>query len=137
MAESLARRLLPAFNTPTGLPYGTINLRYGVPSQETPITCVSCCSSFIMEFGTLSRLTGIIDYCLVLRMLCALCNTGDPVFEETAVNAITAIWKRRSKIGLVCEKTSLIKYFIVAYNTKYCQLCNIMKYFYLVYLLAR
>ncbi len=59
MAESLARRLLPAFNTPTGLPYGTINLRYSVPPQETPITCVSCCSSFIMEFGTLSRLTGM------------------------------------------------------------------------------
>lgn len=58
MAESLARRLLPAFATPTGLPFGTINLRYGVPTTETPVTCTACCSSFIVEFGTLSRLTG-------------------------------------------------------------------------------
>ena len=58
MAESLARRLLPAFNTPTGLPYGTVNLRYGVPPMETTVTCVACCSSFILEFGTLTRLTG-------------------------------------------------------------------------------
>ena len=58
MAESLARRLLPAFDTPTGLPYGTINLRYGVPVSETPVTCTACCSSYIVEFGTLSRLTG-------------------------------------------------------------------------------
>jgi len=24
-----------AFNTPTGLPYGTVNLKYGVPAKET------------------------------------------------------------------------------------------------------
>ena len=58
MAESLARRLLPAFATPTGLPYGTINLRYGVPIKETPVTCTACCSSFLVEFGSLTRLTG-------------------------------------------------------------------------------
>lgn len=48
----------PAFDTPTGLPYGTINLLYGVPPGEVPITCTACCASFIVEFGTLSRLTG-------------------------------------------------------------------------------
>jgi mannosidase alpha-like ER degradation enhancer 2 len=82
MAHSLALRLLPAFDTPTGLPYGTINLRYGVPPSETPITCVACCSSFLIEFGTLSRLT------------------GDPIFEQTALKSVHAIWQRRSSIGL-------------------------------------
>lgn len=82
MAESLARRLLPAFNTPTGLPYGTVNLRYGVPPMETTVTCVACCSSFVLEFGTLTRLT------------------GDPIFEETALKSVYGIWERRSPLGL-------------------------------------
>lgn len=30
-----AKRLLPAFDTKTGMPYGTVNLRYGVPINET------------------------------------------------------------------------------------------------------
>ena len=34
-ATDLANRLLPAFNTPTGIPFGTINLRFGVPQDES------------------------------------------------------------------------------------------------------
>ena len=40
------------------MPYGTVNLRYGVPPGETPITCTAGVGTFIVEFGTLSRLTG-------------------------------------------------------------------------------
>jgi mannosidase alpha-like ER degradation enhancer 2 len=58
MAENVARRLLPAFNTPTGMPYGTVNLRSGVPEGETTVTCTAGVGTFILEFGTLSRLTG-------------------------------------------------------------------------------
>ena len=29
LAVDLANRLLPAFNTTTGMPYGSVNLRYG------------------------------------------------------------------------------------------------------------
>jgi len=29
LAERFAQRLLPAFNTDTGMPYGTVNLKYG------------------------------------------------------------------------------------------------------------
>ena len=47
-----------AFNTPTGMPYGTVNLRYGVPPSETSITCTAGCGTFIIEFGTISALTG-------------------------------------------------------------------------------
>lgn len=48
----------------TGMPYGTVNLREGVPDGETPITCTAGVGTYIVEFGTLSRLT------------------GDPVYEE-------------------------------------------------------
>ncbi|XP_035212115.1 ER degradation-enhancing alpha-mannosidase-like protein 2 [Stegodyphus dumicola] len=83
LAEKVARKLLPAFNTKTGMPYGTVNLLYGVPPGETPITCTAGVSTFIIEFGTLSQLT------------------GDPVFENVAVNALNALWQRRSPLGLV------------------------------------
>ncbi|XP_038069727.1 ER degradation-enhancing alpha-mannosidase-like protein 2 [Patiria miniata] len=82
MAETVARRILPAFNTPTGMPYGTVNLAHGVPAGETPVTCTACVGTYILEFGTLSRLT------------------GDPVFEETALKALNALWQCRSDIGL-------------------------------------
>lgn len=65
------------------MPYGTVNLRHGVPSGETPVTCTAGVGTFLVEFGALSRLT------------------GDPVFEETASKAMDALWLRRSKIGLV------------------------------------
>lgn len=83
LAEDVGRRLLPAFDTPTGMPYGTVNLRYGVPPGETTITCTAGIGTFILEFGTLSRLT------------------GDPVYEEVAMNALLALRHYRSPIGLV------------------------------------
>lgn len=46
------------------MPYGTVNLRYGVPEGETSITCTAGVGTFIIEFGALSRLT------------------GDPIYEE-------------------------------------------------------
>lgn len=83
LAEDVARRLLAAFDTATGMPYGTVNLRYGVPVGETSITCTAGVGTFILEFGTLSRLT------------------GDPLFEEVAMNALHALYHHRSSIGLV------------------------------------
>lgn len=41
LAEDLAYRLLPAFETPTGIPYGTVNLEYGVPVNESQFTCLA------------------------------------------------------------------------------------------------
>ena len=74
---------LTAFDTPTGMPYGTVNLAHGVPPGETSVTCTACVGTYIVEFGALSRLT------------------GDPVFEETALRALKSLWKCRSEIGLV------------------------------------
>ncbi|VDL79262.1 unnamed protein product [Nippostrongylus brasiliensis] len=78
LAEAMATRLLPAFNTETGMPYGTVNLKYGVPKSETPITCTAG-----VEFGTLSRLT------------------GNPQFERVALRALESLWRTRSSLGLV------------------------------------
>ncbi|XP_038659558.1 ER degradation-enhancing alpha-mannosidase-like protein 2 isoform X3 [Scyliorhinus canicula] len=83
LAEEAARRLLPAFQTPTGMPYGTVNLMNGVNPSETPVTCTAAIGTFILEFATLSRLT------------------GDPVFEDVARKALDALWDSRSDIGLV------------------------------------
>ncbi|XP_045521040.1 ER degradation-enhancing alpha-mannosidase-like protein 2 [Pieris brassicae] len=83
LAEDVAHRLIAAFDTTTGMPYGTINLRSGVPPGETSITCTAGVGTFIIEFGTLSRLT------------------GDPLYEEVAYNALKALYHHRSPIGLV------------------------------------
>uniref|UniRef100_A0AC35TYK7 Alpha-1,2-Mannosidase n=1 Tax=Rhabditophanes sp. KR3021 TaxID=114890 RepID=A0AC35TYK7_9BILA len=83
LAREFANKLLPAFRTTTGMPYGTVNLKYGVNKNETPITCTACIGTLIVEFGTLTRLT------------------GDPIYESTAMKALNALWKTRSEIGLV------------------------------------
>ncbi|KAL7292785.1 hypothetical protein TKK_0013613 [Trichogramma kaykai] len=83
LAEDMAKRLIVAFDTPTGMPYGTVNLKYGVPPGETSITCTAGIGTFLLEFGTLSRLT------------------GDPLYEEVAMNAIKALHHYKSNIGLV------------------------------------
>ena len=83
MAEDVATRLLPAFDTETGMPFGTVNLRHGVPKGETPITCTAGVGTYIVEFGALSRLT------------------GNPIFEETAMRAMKSLWHSKSTIGLL------------------------------------
>ncbi|KAI9510474.1 alpha-mannosidase [Russula earlei] len=83
MAHDLGRRFLPAFSTPTGLPYARINLRHGISAGESVETCTAGAGSLILEFATLSRLT------------------GDPRFEKVAHKAFFELWNRRSDIGLV------------------------------------
>lgn len=65
------------------MPFGTVNFLHGVPENETPVTCTAGVGTFIVEFGTLSRLT------------------GDPIFEQKAIAALDALQKVRSKIGLL------------------------------------
>ncbi len=65
------------------MPYGTVNFLNGVPENETPVTCTAGVGTFLLEFATLSRLT------------------GDPIFEEKAIAAIEGLQKHRSKIGLL------------------------------------
>lgn len=81
LADDLGTRLLPAFNSPTGLPYRYVNLRTGAVRGANSNPAET--GTLILEFGTLSRLT------------------GNPMFYQKAKRALMATFKRRSKIGLV------------------------------------
>ncbi|KAB1202467.1 putative alpha-mannosidase I MNS5 [Morella rubra] len=83
LAEDLGRRFLPAFDTPTGLPYAWINLKYGVVVNETTETSTSGCGSLILEMGALSRLT------------------GNPIYESVALRALRKLWSMRSSLNLL------------------------------------
>ncbi|KAG5834192.1 hypothetical protein ANANG_G00258900 [Anguilla anguilla] len=84
MAKDLGHRLLPAFNTTSGLPYPRVNLRYGVlnPLSRTGTesdTCTACAGTMILEFAALSRLS------------------GEAVFEEHARKALDVLWEKRQR----------------------------------------
>ena len=80
LALQLGHRLLPAFDTPTDLPYHRVDLNTGVRPGEVTKTCSAAAGTLLMEFSALSRLT------------------GQTVFERTARAAVDALWKRRSKV---------------------------------------
>jgi len=81
LAEDLGRRLLPAFDSPTGLPYVYVNLRTG--QVRDPKTNPAETGTLLLEFGTLSKLT------------------GNPIFYDKAKRALVETFKRRSPLGLV------------------------------------
>jgi mannosidase alpha-like ER degradation enhancer 2 len=87
LAENLGNRLLPAFNSPTGLPYVFVNLRTG--QTRGPVTNPAETGTLLLEFGTLSKLT------------------GRPVFYERAKRALVETFKRRSSLGLVGESINV------------------------------
>ncbi len=81
LAEDLANRLLPVFNSKTGMPYRYVNLKTGeVKGKDSNPAEIGSC---LLEFGTLSQLT------------------GNPVYFDKAKKALVALYDRRSKIGLV------------------------------------
>ena len=81
LAEDLGNRLLPVFDSPTGLPYRYVNLKTG--KVRGNITNPAEAGTLLIEFGTLSKLT------------------RRPVFFDKAKRALVEIHKRRSLIGLV------------------------------------
>jgi ER degradation enhancer, mannosidase alpha-like 3 len=85
-AKELGYKLLPAFNTKSGLPLSRINLKYGITntlknSEREKFTCTSCAGTLLLEFSALSRLT------------------GDPIFEEKARKALDYIWDKRNRVS--------------------------------------
>ena len=87
LAEDLGSRLLPVFNSPTGLPYVYVNLRTG--QTRDPVTNPAETGTLLLEFGTLSKLT------------------GKPVFYDKAKRALVETFKRRSPLGLVGESINV------------------------------
>jgi ER degradation enhancer, mannosidase alpha-like 2 len=81
LAEDLGNRLLPVFDSPTGLPYRYVNLRTG--KVRGNVTNPAEAGTLLIEFGTLAKLT------------------HRPVFYDKAKRALVELYKRRSPIGLV------------------------------------
>lgn len=84
LADDLGTRLLPVFDSPTGMPYVNVNLKTGKTSgtKSNPAEI----GTLLLELGTLSKLT------------------GKPVYYAKAKNAVVQLYNRRSKIGLVGEE---------------------------------
>jgi Glycosyl hydrolase family 47 len=84
LAADLGTRLLPVFDSPTGMPYRYVNLKTGRVrgARSNPAEI----GTLLLEFGTLARLT------------------NRPLFYDKAKNAVVALFDRRSPIGLVGEK---------------------------------
>jgi mannosidase alpha-like ER degradation enhancer 2 len=84
LAEDLGQRLLPAFDSPTGMPYRFVNLKTGerTDAESNPAEV----GTLLLEFGTLARLT------------------HREVFYEKAKKALVAVYERRAATGLVGEK---------------------------------
>lgn len=86
LAADIGNRLLPAFNTSTGMPYPRVNLRYGVNPEmsrtgQEKDTCTACAGTMLLEFSALSRLT------------------GNMIFEEKASKAMDYLWKSRHSVS--------------------------------------
>jgi mannosidase alpha-like ER degradation enhancer 2 len=81
LAEDLGKRLLPAFNSPTGMPYMYVNLKTGTVrgAESNPAEI----GTLLIEFGALSKLT------------------GKPIYYDKAKRALVELYNRRSAIGLV------------------------------------
>jgi mannosidase alpha-like ER degradation enhancer 2 len=80
-AQDLGQRLLPVFESPTGMPYTHVNLRTG--KVRGTVSNPAETGTLILEFGLLSRLT------------------GQPVYFDKAKRALVETYRRASKLGLV------------------------------------
>src|SRR2546429_1602082 len=87
LAEDLGTRLLPLFDSPTGLPYRYVNLKTGKTrgAESNPAEA----GTLLIEFGTLGKFT------------------RKPIFYDKAKHALVEIYKRRSAIGLVGQRINV------------------------------
>mmetsp|Transcript_9708 Transcript_9708/g.35555 ORF Transcript_9708/g.35555 Transcript_9708/m.35555 type:complete len:967 (-) Transcript_9708:92-2992(-) len=79
LAQDLAERLMPAFNTPTGIPLAWVNLRKGAVKGDTRHTCTAGAGTLLLEFMTLSQLS------------------GNPLYGMAAKRAARALYERKSR----------------------------------------
>jgi mannosidase alpha-like ER degradation enhancer 2 len=79
LATDIGNRLVYAFDTASGIPYGTVNLLHGIPPKETTVASLAGAGTLTLEFELLSRLTGNLK------------------FGKAAKLATRALWVRRSE----------------------------------------
>jgi len=88
LAEDLGNRLLPVFDSPTGMPYTHINLKTGKVRGDVSNPAET--GTLLLEFGMLSKLT------------------NKPVYYDKAKKALVATYERRSAIGLVGSNINVV-----------------------------
>ena len=88
LAEDLGTRLLPAFKTPTGMPWVHVNLKTGAVRDS--ISNPAEIGTLLLEFGTLSELT------------------DKPVFYNTVKYALLQLYDARSEIDLVGQGINVL-----------------------------
>ena len=88
LAKDLGDRLLPAFGSPTGMPYVNVNLKTG--AVKGSVSNPAEIGTLLLEFGTLSRLT------------------GDTRYEHAAKRALGSLYRLRSPLGLVGESIDVV-----------------------------
>jgi glycosyl hydrolase family 47 len=81
LATELTDRLLPAFDSPTGMPFRYVNLRTG--ATRDPVSNPAEIGTLMLEFGALSGLT------------------GNPEYYARAKRGVEEVFRRRSPLGLV------------------------------------
>ncbi|HEX5702028.1 MAG TPA: glycoside hydrolase family 47 protein [Pyrinomonadaceae bacterium] len=81
LADDLGTRLLPVFESPTGLPYRYVNLKTG--KIRGNVSNPAETGTLLIEFGTLAK------------------HTGKRIYFDKAKRALVETYNRRSSIGLV------------------------------------
>jgi mannosidase alpha-like ER degradation enhancer 2 len=81
LAKDLGNRLLPAFNSPSSMPYPQLNLKTG--AHGAAISNPAEIGTLLLEFGKLSM------------------YTGDPIYYDKAMQGERTLFNHRSSIGLV------------------------------------
>ncbi|RPH37010.1 glycoside hydrolase family 47 protein [bacterium] len=88
LADDLGTRLLPAFKTPTGMPWVYVNLKTGAVRDS--ISNPAEIGTLLVEFGTLSELT------------------GKPIYYNTVKYALLQLYDARSEIDLVGQGINVL-----------------------------
>jgi mannosidase alpha-like ER degradation enhancer 2 len=88
LADDLGTRLLPAFKTPTGMPWAYVNLKTGAVRDS--ISDPAAIGTLLLEFGTLGELT------------------NKPAYYNTVKYALLQLYNARSEIGLVGQRINVL-----------------------------
>ncbi|ORC89180.1 putative mannosyl-oligosaccharide 1,2-alpha-mannosidase IB [Trypanosoma theileri] len=117
LAADLGNRMLPCFNTSTGIPYGSFNLRHGVSRTETPIASTAAAGTLLLEMTVLSALTGDDRYMRASRRASEALFAARDSHTDLMGNHINAMSGRWSftESHVSGDIDSAIEYFIKAH----------------------
>lgn len=87
LAEDLGKRILPTFDSPTGMPYMMVNLKTGETSGA--VSNPAEIGTIQMELGLLSKLT------------------GNSIYYDKAKKATVECFNRRSKLDLIGQRINV------------------------------